>query len=115
MPRHGGRARADAGLFVVRWTGRAGERFWARPAAASRLPILAVGFTRWVPVVATSPGTRLARTAEIPYESAKKMKVAEAASKLLEQQLAEAVLAVGKNPDAVTEHLLNQGGSAGAG
>ncbi len=32
-----------------------------------------------------------------------------------EQQLAEAVLAVGKNPDAVKEHLLNQGGSAGAG
>ncbi len=31
------------------------------------------------------------------------------------QQLAEAVQAVGGEPDAVREHLLNQGSSAGAG
>lgn len=31
------------------------------------------------------------------------------------QQLEEAVAAVGGNPQAVREHLLNQGGSAGAG
>lgn len=30
-------------------------------------------------------------------------------------QLREAVLAVGHHPQAVTEHLLNQGGSAGPG
>jgi hypothetical protein len=31
------------------------------------------------------------------------------------QQLAEAVLAVGRDPEAVHEHLLNQGSSAGVG
>ena len=31
------------------------------------------------------------------------------------EQVQEAVLAVGGDPDAVREHLLNQGGSAGVG